>query len=159
MAIPTSVAEFLSGKRIAVAGVSRDPRQAANAIYRKLLAEGYEVLPVNPQAAEVEGVRCYPELGAVSGPIDGLIVASPPRTALELVQQCVDHGVPRVWFHRSFGGGSVSPDAVHECRARGLACIVGGCPLMYCGSVDPFHRCLRWMLRWGGRVPGWGRPG
>ncbi|NTV03550.1 CoA-binding protein [bacterium] len=154
MAVPPRVAEFLAGKRLAVAGVSRDPRQAANAIYRKLRAEGYEVFPVNPRATEVEGVRCYAGMEAIPGPVDGLIVASPPATALELVRRCADLGVPRIWFHRSLGGGSVSPAAVRECEVRGLSCIVGGCPLMYCGSPDPFHRCLRWVLRWSGRVPG-----
>jgi uncharacterized protein len=60
--MPSSVAEFLAGKRFAVAGVSRQPQQAANAIYRKLCNSGFEVLPVNPNATEAEGVRCYPNL-------------------------------------------------------------------------------------------------
>jgi hypothetical protein len=60
--IPSTVAEFLAGKRFAVAGVSRQPQQVANAIYRKLCSSGLEVIPVNPNAAEVEGVRCYPDL-------------------------------------------------------------------------------------------------
>ena len=153
MALPQSVGEFLDGKRFAVAGVSRDPRQAANAIYRKLLASGYEVLPVNPRATEVEGAKCYPDLGAVPGVVDGLIVASPPAASLALVRQCADRGVSRIWFHRSLGEGSVSSDAVRECQARSLSCIIGGCPLMYCEPVDPFHRCLRWVLRWSGHVP------
>ena len=153
MAVPQSVGRFLAGKRFAVAGVSRDPRQAANAIYRKLRTSGYEVIPVNPRATEVEGVRCYSDLAAISGTIDGLVVASPPEASLALVRQCVERGVSRVWFHRSLGGGSVSREAVRECELRGIECIVGGCPLMYCAPVDPFHRCLRWILRWRGRVP------
>ena len=39
--IPKQVSEFLSKKHIAVAGVSRDVRQPANAIYRKLKGAGY----------------------------------------------------------------------------------------------------------------------
>jgi predicted CoA-binding protein len=154
VALPPVVAEFLAGKRLAVAGVSRDSRQAANAIYRKLRASGYEVFAVNPRASEVEGARCYSDLETVPGPLDGLIVASPPATTLELVRQSADLGVSHIWFHRALGSGSVSAEAVRECKARGLACIVGGCPLMYCEPVDVFHRCLRWVLRWGGRVPG-----
>lgn len=153
MAVPPSVAEFLTHKRFAVAGVSRDPRQPANAIFRRLLASGYEVVPVNPRAAQVEGVHCYPDLGAVPGPLDGLVVASPPGASLELVSQAANRGISRIWFHRSVGGGSVTPEAVRECQVRGLSCIVGGCPLMYCEPVDPFHRCMRWVLRWAGRVP------
>ena len=152
--MPSGVAEFLSGKRFAVAGVSRDPSQAANAIFRKLRGSGFEVFPVNPNASEVESERCYPNLASVPGVIDGVVIATHPRNALDIVRQCGERGVRRVWFHRAFGKGSVSPDAVHECSPRGIRCIVGGCPLMYCEPVDLAHRCVRWLLRLGGRVPG-----
>jgi hypothetical protein len=39
-------------------------------------------------------------------------------------------------------------------RARGIDCIVGGCPLMYYAPIDCGHRCIRWWLRLFGRVPG-----
>jgi hypothetical protein len=144
--VPEQVGQFLRGRRFAVAGVSRRSGQAANAIYRKLCASGYEVFPLNPNAGEVEGVRCYPDLAAIPGVLDGLVVAAHPRVAVDLVRQCADRGVPRVWFHRSIGQGSVSPEAARECRERGIQCIVGGCPLMYCEPVDVAHRCLRWWL-------------
>ena len=154
MRIPPNVAEFLAGRRFAVAGVSRDPSQAANLIYRKLRASGYDVIPVNPNAAEVEGSPCHPDVARVPGPLDCVVIATHPRMAVDLVRQCAARGVPRVWFHRSIGAGSVSDDAVRECNERGIGCIVGGCPMMYCEPVDPAHRCMRWLLRWGRRIPG-----
>jgi predicted CoA-binding protein len=152
--MPSNVAQFLSGKRFAVAGVSRQPHQAANAIFRKLRSSGFEVFPVNPNAMEIENEHCYPELAAIPGSLDGVVIATHPRDALDIVGQCGDQGVRRVWFHRSFGEGSVSDEAVRGCNARGIQCIVGGCPLMYCEPVDLPHRCMRWLLRLGGRVPG-----
>ncbi len=151
--MPQAVAEFLSGKRLAVAGVSRDPRQTANAVYRKLRDTGHQVVPLNPAATEVEGVRCYPSLAALPEPVDGLMVVAHPSVTLELVRQCAEHGVKRVWLHRLVGQGSVSGDAVRQCEARGIACIVGGCPFMYCEPADPFHRCARWLLGLRGQVP------
>jgi predicted CoA-binding protein len=152
--VPDAVAEFLSGKRFAVAGVSRDPAQPANAVYRKLRDAGYEVFSVNPNAPETEGAKTYPDLASVPGSIDGVVVATHPDVSLAVVRQCAELGVRRVWFHRSFGAGSVSEEAVQECKTRGVECIVGGCPLMYCAPVDLGHRCMRWWLRWQGRVPG-----
>ena len=151
--VPETIAAFLAGRRIAVAGVSRQTAQVANAVYRKLRSAGFEVFPVNPNAAEAEGVRCYPDVGSVPGPVDGVVIAAHPDVALSLVRQCADSGVKRVWFHRSIGQGSVSADAVRECGTRGIACIVGGCPLMYCEPVDGFHRCLKWWLGLQRRVP------
>jgi predicted CoA-binding protein len=152
--MPSNVAEFLAGKRFAVAGVSRSPTQAANAVFRKLRGSGFEVFPVNPNTNEVESAPCYPDLGSIPGPIDGVVIATHPDVSVELVRQCAALGISQVWLHRSFGQGSVSPEAIHECRVRGIRCIQGGCPLMYCEPVDLGHRCIRWWLRLGGQVPG-----
>src|SRR5512134_3382181 len=152
-AVPEPVADFLRGRRLAVAGVSRNPAQPANAVYRRLRDFGREVVPINPNVSEVEGVRCYPDLGTIPTPVDGLVIATHPKVSVELVRQCAALGVGRVWFHRSFGDGSVSEEAVRECAARGIKCIVGGCPLMYCDPVDFGHRCMRWWLRLNRRVP------
>ena len=81
------------------------------------------------------------------------MVATHPRDSLGIVRQCGAQGVSQVWFHRSFGSGSVSDDAVRECRQRGIEPIVGGCPMMYCGAVDVGHRCFRWWLGLQKRVP------
>jgi predicted CoA-binding protein len=151
--IPHSVAAFLRGRRFAVAGVSRDPRQAANAVYRKLAGAGYEVFPVNPNTTEAEGGTCYRDVGAVPGPLDGVVIATAPGVSAQVVRDCAARGVPRVWFHRSFGDGSVSDEAVTECAMRGVDCIVGGCPLMFCEPVDVGHRCMKWWLQRQGRVP------
>jgi uncharacterized protein len=150
---PEAVATFLRGRRIAVAGVSRHPDEAANAVFRKLKGSGYEVFPINPRASEVEGTRCYPDVGAVPGQLDGVVIATSPVISIQIVRQCGDHGVRRVWFHRSFGNGSVSQEAVQECRVRGIDCIVGGCPLMFCDPVDFGHKCMRWWLQRQDLVP------
>lgn len=151
--VPASIVQFLAGERIAVAGVSRGRGQAANAIFRKLRDSGYEAIPINPNAVELEGARCYPDLASVPDQIDGVVVATHPDVAVQVVRQCAGRGVGRVWFHRSFGGGSVSEDAVRECESAGIECIVGGCPLMFCEPVDVGHRCMRWWLQRRGRVP------
>ena len=150
---PESVVTFLSGRRIAVAGVSRNPSQAANAVFRKLRGAGYEVFPINPKASHVEGAESYSDIGSVLGHLDGVVIATSPDISIQIVRQCRDHGVRRVWFHRSFGTGSVSEEAVRDCDAHGIDCIVGGCPLMFCEPVDFGHRCMRWWLQRQDRVP------
>jgi predicted CoA-binding protein len=151
--IPELVADFLSGKRFAVCGVSRGAGSAANPVFRKLRASGYEVFPVNPNASELEGVRCYPDLASVPGDLDGIVVATHPDVSAQVVEQAALRRVHRIWFHRSFGRGSVSSEAVLACAKHAIPCIVGGCPLMYCQPVDFGHRCMRAWLAWRGRVP------
>ena len=150
---PESVAAFLQGRRFAVAGVSRNPAQPANGIFRKLKRSGYEVVPINPKTSEVEGTKCYAGVAAIPGTLDGVVIATAPSASIDVVRQCADCGVKRVWFHRSIGEGSVSDDAVRECHARRIDCIVGGCPLMFCEPVDFAHKCMRWWFQRNGRVP------
>lgn len=145
--------EFLSHRRLAVAGVSRKGDTAANGIYRSLRTAGYRVFAVNPNSSEVEGDPCYASVGAVPGGVDGVIVATHPDAAADVVLDCARAGVGRVWLHRAFGSGSVSDDAVRLARAEGLDLIDGACPLMYLESADPFHRVLRWFLKARGRLP------
>jgi predicted CoA-binding protein len=144
--LPTSVADFLAGKRIVVAGVSRTGKAPANAIFRRLQQCGHEAVPVNPNASELEGARSYPSLSAVPG--------AHPLAGAALVHEAAARGIRRVWFHRSFGAGSVSSEAIEACRKHGIEPIVGGCPLMYCQPVDPGHRFFRWWLHLRRRIPG-----
>lgn len=151
--VPARVTEFLSAGRIAVAGVSRDSKQPANLIYRKLKTAAHEVFAVNPNAAQVEGGPCYPDLRSIPESIEAVVIATHPSVSVQVVRECVDLGIRRLWLHRSFGEGSVSDEAVRACREGGIDCIVGGCPMMYCEPVDFGHRCMKWLLKLNNRVP------
>ncbi len=132
--------------------MSRAGNLPANAIFRRLRDAGHDVVPVNPNAAEVEGVACSPDLDAIPGGADALVIAAHPDVAADLVAQAARLGVTRVWFHRWFGNGSVSDAALAACRDAGIAPIVGACPLMYVRPDLP-HRCFRWWLGLRGRLP------
>lgn len=152
--LPPTVAAFLEGRRIAVAGVSRSGNTPANAIFRRLRDTGHEVIPVNPNATEIEGQKCYADLSAIPGTIHGVMVVTHPSVSASVARAALDRGIRHIWFHRSFGAGSVSQEAVDLCRARGVEPIEGGCPMMYCPPVDPAHRAFRWWLRCTHRIPG-----
>src|SRR6188768_364278 len=96
--------EFLSHKRIAVAGVSREPggRHGGNVIYQRLKERGYQVFAVNPNADRVEGDRCWHDLGSIEGGVDGVIIATNPAASADVARRVVDLGIPRAWIHRAF---------------------------------------------------------
>jgi predicted CoA-binding protein len=150
------VHDFLSQKRIAVAGVSRDDRQhpTGNLIYRRLKKTGHEVFPVNPHMQTFEGDRCYPDVLSIPGGIDGVVIVTRPEVTTRIVHNCNDVGVRRVWMHQSLGNGSsVSPEAVEYCRQHDISVIVGACPMMFGDNVDFGHKCIRWFLKLTGGLP------
>jgi hypothetical protein len=150
-----AAAEFLSHGQIAVAGVSRSSEGAANLIYRKLRSLGYKVFAVNPHAETVEGDKCYPNLAAIPDHPDGVVIVTKPEVADQIVRECADLGINRVWMHKGMDskGASVSGEAVAFCRERGISVIPGGCPMMFCKDADLGHRFMRWLLGLTGGLP------
>lgn len=145
--------EFLAQRRIAVAGVSRDSKQSANLIYRRLRDTGHEVFAVNPNAERVEGDTCYASVTAIPDGVDAVVIATPAVAALDVVTDCAAAHVRRVWLHRGVGPGSSSDEAVAYCHEHGISAIPAGCPCMFGETSDPGHKCLLAMLRLTGKVP------
>lgn len=142
---------FLAQERIAVAGVSRTRQDAANLIYKKLRETGHQVFAVNPMADEVEGDVCYPNMQAIPGGVDGAMIVTKPALTEQIVRDCAEAGVPRVWMHdNTFAPGSVSDAAAKFCHDHNITVIDGGCPMMF---LDFGHKCMRWMLGVMGRLP------
>lgn len=137
-----SIDRFLQGERLAVVGVSRNSKEFANAVFRELRDRGYEVVPVNPNADEVEGVRCYRTVAELPD-VDGAIVMVPAAGAADVVRQCAARGIERVWLHRGAGQGSVSEEAVDAARTAGIDVVDGACPLMFLPDTGWFHRLHR----------------
>lgn len=155
--LDAKVNDFLSQKRIAVAGVSRSQKSAgaANGIYRRLKEVGYEVFAVNPNAEKVEGDTCYPNLKAIPGGVDGVIIATRSDATDQLVRDCAEAGIKRVWMHDGIHafGTSVSKDAVEFCKEHDISVIAGACPLMFGKPSDGFHRFIRQCTGLFGRLP------
>lgn len=151
------VHDFLTQKRIAVAGVSRDKSHhpVGNLIYDRLKKTGHEVFPVNPHMQTFAGDRCYRDLQSIPGGVDGVVIITRPEITERIVRDCRVAGVHRVWMHQSVGKGtSVSPEAVEYCRQHDISVIAGACPMMYGTGVDVGHRCMRWILKLTGGLPG-----
>jgi predicted CoA-binding protein len=140
--------EFLSHQRVAVTGVSRTPgSHGSNVVYQRLKERGYDVYAVNPNAEEIDGDPCYPDLHAIPGGVEWVVIGTRPERALATVEECEDLGIKDVWMHRSFGGGSVSEDATRYGREHGMTVIDGGCPLMFEPTSDPGHQVIKWVCR------------
>lgn len=149
-----AASDFLTSKRIAVTGVSREPAShGSNLVYQRLRDRGYEVFAVNPNAKEVEGDPAFPDLASIPGGVEAVVIGTRPETAMVTVKQCAELGIKKVWMHRGFGGGSVSATAAEFGRANGLEVIDGGCPLMFDPTADGGHKVMRWMLTLTGNVP------
>ncbi|HJU81035.1 MAG TPA: CoA-binding protein [Acidimicrobiia bacterium] len=152
--IKEAAAEFLSNKRIAVTGVSRNPKgHGSNVVYQRLRDRGYEVFAVNPNAEILEGDPCFKDLKSIPGGVDAVVIGTRPEIAEDTMREASDLGVKHAWMHRSFGEGSVSDTATEYGRGHGMSVIDGGCPCMFDPTADPGHKVMRFVLALTGKVP------
>jgi predicted CoA-binding protein len=152
--IKEAATEFLGERRVAVTGVSREPKgHGSNVVYKRLRERGYEVFAVNPNADEVEGDRCYHDLGEIPGGVEAVVIGTRPELADETMRECVELGIGHVWMHRGPGAGSVSPTAAAYGREHGVAVIDGGCPCMFGPTADTGHKAMRFVFTLTGGVP------
>jgi predicted CoA-binding protein len=152
--IKDAASEFLSSKRVAVTGVSRQPKDhGSNVVYKRLRERGYEVFAVNPNADEVEGDRCHHNLRSIPGGVDAVVIATRPKIAEETMRECAELGIKHVWMHRGPGAGSVSEPAADYGRRHGIAVIDGGCPCMFDPTADRGHKAMRVVFTLTGNVP------
>jgi acyl-CoA synthetase (NDP forming) len=99
-----------------VVGVPRSPRPG-QLFLRALLELGYRgrIYPVNPNAQEILGLRCYPSVSSLPEVVDLAIVVVSPALAAPVVRECAEKGVKAaILFTAGF-----SELGTEEGRARG----------------------------------------
>ena len=132
--------DFLAHNRLALVGLSRNPKDFSRYIYKELRGRGYDVVPVNPNVEEVDGVHCFARLQDVQPPVEGALVRTAADKSESVVHDCAEAGIKRVWLHRGAGTGAVSPAAVHFCEEHGMCLVAGYCPYMFLPKASFFHR-------------------
>jgi hypothetical protein len=150
MTTKREIDEFLAEKTLAIAGVSRTGKKFGNTILKDLTKLGYRLLPVHPEAAEVDGHPAYPSFADLPEPVGGVIIVVPPAQAEGVVKAAADHGIRRVWLQQGAG----SPEAIGFCEERGISVVHGECVLMYLKpSTSWIHGAHRWIWDLIGRSP------
>jgi uncharacterized protein len=147
------VAEFLKHRRLAFVGLSRNPADFSRHLFKDWKARGWDVLPVNPAATEVEGQPCYRRVQDISPPVEAAFVMTPPARTADVVRDCAQAGVRTVWMHRGAGQGAVSAEALELCRQEGMTVIPGACPYMFLPKAAGIHRLHGWVLGLVGKRP------
>ncbi|MFQ5815830.1 MAG: CoA-binding protein [Candidatus Hydrothermarchaeaceae archaeon] len=126
------IADILDLRVIAVVGCSRDETKDAHLIPKYLKEHGYRIIPVNPFADEILGVKCYPSLlempGDLKRMVDVVDVFRPSKDVPSIVDQAValrkEYGTPKViWMQL----GIVNEEAAGKARDAGIAVIMDRC--------------------------------
>lgn len=81
---------FFNAKNIAVVGASRNPKKFGHIIFRNLIEKAY---PVNPNAQEILGKKCYASIKDIKGPVDLVVIVVPAEQVISAIADCKDKNV------------------------------------------------------------------
>jgi acetyl coenzyme A synthetase (ADP forming)-like protein len=95
IAVAASLHPLLEPASVAVIGASRDAASIGRRVLRALVEAKFagRIHPVNPNAAELDGLRCYGSIGEVPHGVDLAVVAVPSDRVLGVVDACAAAGV------------------------------------------------------------------
>jgi predicted CoA-binding protein len=130
---------FISSKRIAIVGMSRSGKKFGNAAGKELLAKGYEIYPVHPNALEIEGITCYPDLKSLDGKVDAVWISIPPSMVPPVLEEAAQIGLKNVWIQL----GAWSKEVQQNVDRLGLSVVSRKCILMYAPPVKSIHKFHR----------------
>ncbi len=140
------IEHFLGKKRLAVVGVSHNPKDFTRSLFRELRKRGYDLAPVNPAVAEIDGIECVARLSDVRPPVEAVLLLTSPQVTGAVALECAQAGVESVWMYRASGAGAVNPEAVRFCKSKGIRVIAGECPFMFlprAGFPHSLHRFFK----------------
>ncbi len=116
-------------KTVAVVGASSNRNKFGNKALRAFERQGYSVLAINPNEAEVEGHRTFASVLDVPGTIDMATVYVPATAGVGVMEQLATKGVGEVWLNP----GADDDDVVDRAKVLGLN-VIQACSIIGIGE-------------------------
>lgn len=117
------IRQILSLKKVAVVGMSKNPRKAAHTIPKYLSENGYDITPVNPNADNILGKKCIDNISMVKTPIDIVDIFRPSDQVLPIVKEAIKKNPKVIWLQE----GIHNEEAEELARNAGIKVVFNRC--------------------------------
>jgi predicted CoA-binding protein len=115
-------------RTVAVIGASNDRSKFGNKAVRAFKAQGYTVIPINPNEREVEGTPAYASVLDVPGPIDMATVYVQPEVTQRLLAEFEEKKIGEIWINP----GAESDEVLFDAKRRKLN-VIAACSIVALG--------------------------
>lgn len=115
--------QLAEAKTIAVVGMSPRPDRPSHYVAKYLMENGYRIIPVNPAADEILGMKSYPNLKSVPERIDLVDIFRRPREVPPIVDDALEIGARFIWMQ----DGVIHEESAAKARARGASVVMDNC--------------------------------
>lgn len=142
------ISDFLANDPIALAGASKNKKKFGFTAFKELTDKGLNLIPVNPNADEIYGVKVVQEIKDLPNKVNALLVMTKKDQTLSVVQEAKEKGIKHIWIQQM----SETPEAIEEFKGTDVNLISKQCVLMFHEprSIHKFHRNIKRLF---GRLP------
>ena len=116
-----------SSKTVAMVGASANPLRPSYPVFSYLRTRSpFDVTPINPAIAEIDGVKAYPSLKAYAaerGAPDIVNVFRKPSEVVSVAREAIAVGAKAIWFQY----GVINEEAIDLADKAGLNVVVDRC--------------------------------
>ncbi|MCX6282498.1 MAG: CoA-binding protein [Bacteroidetes bacterium] len=144
-----SIESFLAGRKLAIAGVSRDPKKFGHTVYLDLKKKGFELYPVNPVADFIEGTPFFHSVSALPIDVKHLLLVTPKSKTLEVLKEAIAKGIDNIWIQQM----SETREALDYLNDKQVSLVAKQCILMWTEPVSSIHKFHRNIKRFFGALP------
>jgi len=141
MAALKQIEEFMAATPVALIGVSRDPKKFGHTAFKELKEKGLDIIPVNPLADEILGVRTYRDIKSLPPEVKGVIIMTKKDKTAGVVKEAREKGIKNIWIQQM----ADSKEALKDLEGSGINYVTGECILMHYKphSIHKFHKAIR----------------
>lgn len=136
---------FLNDKRIAIAGVSKDPRKFGNVMYRTIKEKGFTVIPINPKGGVIDDIICLDSVANLGGDTHNLLIVTHKRDTKKVLEEAIAKGIKNIWIQN----GCESDGALKIAKDSDINLVSKACFLMY-ANPKGFHKFHQTIAKWVG---------
>ncbi|HBQ84451.1 MAG: hypothetical protein A2X03_04920 [Bacteroidetes bacterium GWA2_40_15] len=144
MASLKQIEEFMAATPVAFVGVSRNPKKFGHAAFKELKEKGLDIIPVNPLADEILGIKAYRDVKSMPPEVKGVIIMTRKDQTAGIVRDAREKGINNIWIQQM----ADSREALRDLEGSGINYVTGECILMHYKphSIHKFHKGIRKFL-------------
>ncbi|MEM3154557.1 MAG: CoA-binding protein [Candidatus Woesearchaeota archaeon] len=122
---------FFHAKSIAIIGASREPGKVGNTILKQLMGRDFRLYPVNPNADEILGLKCYANVIQIPSKVELAVIATPAATVPAILDQCgkkeIKHVVIISAGFKEIGNMKLEKELQDKLKGNNITCIGPNC--------------------------------
>lgn len=143
------IQKFLEPRKLAIAGASRNLKKFGGVVFKELQANGFILYPINPNAEEIQGVKCYKSVDGLPADVEHLLILTSKEETDSVVHSAIKKGIKMIWIQQK----SETPEAVKIIEEAGIPLIYNKCIMMFASPVKGVHGFHRFLTKTFGAYP------